>query len=68
MELEVIQHPIGSWGLRRSDGKILMRLVPQVGTRPLMEVLVFATASEAEEQRLILEPLTTEQRQELGFF
>ncbi|GCE31984.1 hypothetical protein KDA_74680 [Dictyobacter alpinus] len=68
MDLEVILHPIGSWGLRRSDGKIMMKLV-QTCIQPFQQelhVLVFDTYTEAACQHLNL--LTTEQRQQQGIF
>jgi hypothetical protein len=70
MDLEVIQHPIGSWGLRRSDGKIMMKLV-QTCIQPFkqeLQILVFDSKAEAEAECQRLNPLTTEQRQERGIF
>ena len=71
MKLDVIEFPIGScWGLQRCDGKILMK---ETGKRdynytPLMDVFTCTSYENAEKQRYILDPLTTEERQKLGFF
>lgn len=66
--IPVIRHPKGTWGLQRGDGKIMMKVVPQVGTRPVMNVIQFDTPEEAEEQRAILDPLTTEERQKRNVY
>ena len=70
MDLKVIQHPVGSWGLRRADGKIMMKLV-QTCIQPFLQelqLLVLDTEAEAEAECQRLNPLTTEQRQKLGIF
>jgi hypothetical protein len=60
--LEVIQHPVGLWGMRREDGKILVKRELMVGLRPRMRPIAVETWFEAEQLCRALEPLTTGQR------